>query len=108
MHHTVNLASLEQNFERVLRESERIYEEERSRLLRVEVLLLQDENDNLQEQLADNDGQMEILESAYGETKEDLSEAEEQLQSLHNDLKIKTRDLESCKVGLCGTWQGSS
>ncbi|KAL9616434.1 MAG: hypothetical protein Q9160_008686 [Pyrenula sp. 1 TL-2023] len=98
MHHTVNLAFLEQNFERVLRESERICEEERSRLLRVEVLFLQDENDSLQEQLADNDGQMEILESAYGETKEDLSEAEEQLRSMHNDLKVKSRDLESCKA----------
>lgn len=98
LNHTVGIAHLEQEYERTLRESERIYEAERSRLLRVEILLLQDEKDNFQEQLEDNDGRLDALESVYEETREDLVEAEEQLQFMQNDLKVKSRDLESCKV----------
>ena len=55
-------SQLEYAYEHSLREGDRIYEEERVRDLRVQILLLEDENDTLREQLDDSNVEVENLE----------------------------------------------
>jgi hypothetical protein len=59
---SLKTTQLEQAYERALQQSERIYKEERERVLRVQLLLLEDENDAIQDQLAESEAQIEKLE----------------------------------------------
>src|SRR3984885_15988798 len=85
---------LEQAYQRALRQSERIYEEERARALRVQLLLLEDENDALQDQLAESEAQIEKLEEGHDEVQESLTQTEADLQRTQIDLKSRLRDID--------------
>lgn len=91
-------AQLERAYESALREAERIYEEERARVLRVQLLLLQDENDVLQDQVEENSMQLENLEAGNDELRQQLLETEADLQRVQAELKVRMRDLERCKA----------
>ena len=97
---TLQTTQLEQVYERALRECERIYEEERSRVLRVQVLLLEDENDDLQEQLVETDLRLEKLEGGHEEIQEQLVVTEADLQRAQGNLKSRLRDIEHYKAEL--------
>src|SRR5690349_14106068 len=77
---SLTTANAEQAFERALRQSDRICEEEKLRTFRVQLLLLEDENDTLQEQLAENEDQIEKLEDGREELRQRLTETESDLQ----------------------------
>ena len=91
---------LEQAYERALRQSERIYEEERSRALRLQLLVLEDENDVLQEQLVDDEVQLERLEDSRDELQNQQLQTEADLQRTQVDLKSRLRDIEHYKAEL--------
>ena len=91
---SIKTTHLEQAYERALREAERIYEEERVRALRVQLLLLEDENDDLQEKLDMNDGELNKVEDNYDELRQQLSEVAEELQQVQTELKARMRDVE--------------
>jgi hypothetical protein len=91
---------LEQAYERALRQSERIYEEERSRTLRLEQILLAHENDTLQNQLAEVEAQLEGLEDREEEVQEQLGQLGADLQCAQNDLRARTREVERYRAEL--------
>ena len=91
---------LEQAYQRALHQSERIYEEERARALRVQVLLLEDENDGLQDQLAENEAQIEKLEDGNDDLRETLGGNEADLQRTQADLKGRLRDIDYYRAEL--------
>lgn len=85
---------LELAYERALRQAERIYEQERVRALRVQLLLLEDENDDLQEEAAENEDEQHHLEASNEELRAQVAEVEADLQQAQRDLKAQTRDLD--------------
>jgi hypothetical protein len=89
---------LEQRYERALHQSERIYEEERSRTLRLEQLLLAHENDALQQQLAEVEGQLEDLQDQEENAQEQLGQLDADLQRVQGDLRARTREVERYKA----------
>jgi septal ring factor EnvC (AmiA/AmiB activator) len=91
---------LEHAYERALQQSERIYEEERARALRVQLLLLEDENDALQDQLAESEAQIEKLEDGHDEVRESLLQTEADLQRAQTDLKSRLRDIDHYRAEL--------
>ena len=95
---SIKSRELEQAYERALREAERIYEGERVRALRVQLLLLEDENDDLQEQLDQNDAELNKSEDSNDDLRQQISEVMEELQQAQTDLKARVRDVEHCKT----------
>lgn len=91
---TVKTIHLEQQYERELRQTERIYEEERSRISRVEQLLHADENDTLQQQLADVEAQIEDLQDHEEIAQEQLGQLDADLQRAQSDIRARTREVE--------------
>ena len=97
---SLKTAQLELVYERALRQSERIYEEERIRALRVQMLLLEDDNDELQEQLGNTEGQLEKLEDQQDGLNDALVQTEADLQRAQTDLKSRMRDIDYYRTEL--------
>jgi hypothetical protein len=95
---SVRTVQLEHAYESALRQSERIYEEERSRILRVEQLLLAHENDALQQQLTELEAHLEDMEEHEESAQEQLCQLSADLQRAQNDLRTKTREVERYKA----------
>lgn len=93
-------AQFEQAYERALRQCEEIYELERQRQLRVQIMLLEDENDALQDQVAVDKIKVEDLEMGNDDTRHQLAEVEADLQQAEVELRSRTRELESYKAQL--------
>lgn len=91
-------AKLAQAYERALRQCEEIYELERQRQLRVQIVLLEDENDSLQDQVAESEIKVEDLELSSDDIRHQLAELEADLQQTEIDLRSRTRELESYKA----------
>ncbi|KAL2392326.1 hypothetical protein ABEF95_004528 [Exophiala dermatitidis] len=91
-------AQLEISYERALRQAERIYEEERVRALRVQLLLLEDENGELQEQAMRNEDEQNDLAQTNEDLKAQFSDLEVELQQTQMDLKTRSRDIEHLKA----------
>jgi septal ring factor EnvC (AmiA/AmiB activator) len=97
---SLKTTQLEYAYERALQQSEHIYEEERARALRVQLLLLEDENDTLQDQLAESEAQIEKLEEGHDELRESLTQTEADLQRAQADLKSRLRDIDHYRAEL--------
>ena len=95
---SIQSSHLEQVYERALREAERIYDEERVRGLRVQLLLLEDQNDELQERVDENNDELLNAADANEELRQQISEVAEDLQQTQSDLKARMRDLEHYKT----------
>ncbi|OCT46276.1 putative -like methyltransferase protein [Cladophialophora carrionii] len=95
---SIKTTQLELAYERALREAERIYEEEQGRALRVQLLLLQHENDDLQQHIEEEEEEHQHMEDTNEELRAQLAEAEAGLQQTQMDLKARTRDLEHLKT----------
>ena len=95
---SLKTTNLEQAYQNALREAERIYEEERFRVLRVQLLLTQDENDLLQDHLAARDAQASDLEYSNDVLRHDIEQTETDLQKTIAELKLRSREVERCKA----------
>lgn len=91
---------LEQAYECALRQSERVYEEERSRTLRLQQLLLVHENDDLQQQLAEAEAHLEDREDQVENGQEQLGQLDVDLQRAQSDLRARTREVERFRAEL--------
>ena len=91
-------AQLEQAYERALRQCEEIYELERQRQLRVQIILLEDENGSLQDQVAESEIKLEDLELNNDDIRQQLIEVEADLQQAEIELRSRIRELESYKA----------
>ncbi|KAI9762553.1 MAG: 2' O-ribose methyltransferase [Chaenotheca gracillima] len=90
--------SLEQAYEKSAHAIETILQDENARKLRLHILLLEDENDDLHEQLTQNDDHVDVLEGELGERQERLVELEFELRRAQSDARSKTRELEGAKA----------
>lgn len=95
---TLKTAQLEHVYQRCLREAERICEDEKVRNLRVQVLLLEDENDELQEKIDNSNDEVEKLEESNDEMRTRLGDVEAELERLSNELKARLRDIDHYKA----------
>lgn len=95
---SLRTAQLEQAYERALREAERIYAEERARTFRVQILLLEDENNGLQDQLATQDEQIGEWEEKYESLWCDHEELRAEHQNVQMELRARARDIEHCRT----------
>lgn len=95
---SMRTSQLELAYERALRQAERIYEEERVRAIRVQLLLLEDENDDLQEQALQYEDQHNYLEETNEELRDQVSVVESDLQQTQMDLKARLRDLDHLRA----------
>ncbi|RVX73440.1 hypothetical protein B0A52_03082 [Exophiala mesophila] len=95
---SLKTAHLELVYERALRQAERIYEEERVRALRVQLLLLEDENEELQEHAMKQEDQQVFLEETNEELLDSVAAAETELLQTQMDLKARERDLDHLKA----------
>ncbi|KIV95097.1 hypothetical protein PV10_02789 [Exophiala mesophila] len=95
---SLKTAHLELVYERALRQAERIYEEERVRALRVQLLLLEDENEELQEHAMKQEDQQVFLEETNEELLDSVAAAETELLQSQMDLKARERDLDHLKA----------
>ena len=92
--------SLEAAYEKCNHATNLVVEEEKARLLRLQVVLLEDENDELNEQLLREDDRIERLESAAQDMQQRLDGAEKDNEHLRGQLRAKTRDVDFLKVRL--------
>lgn len=95
---SIKTAQLELAYERALRDAERIYEEERIRAFRVQVLLLEHENDELAEKAEKGEDDQQQLEDINEELRAHLTEVEAELQQTQMDLKARMRELDHLKT----------
>lgn len=91
---------LDQAHQCALRNSERIYEEERLRTLRLQQLLLAHENDALQQELIDIEVQLEDQKNHDDDAQERLGQLEAELQRAQGELRARTREVERYKAEL--------
>ena len=95
---SVKSTQLELAYERALREAERIYEEERVRALRVQLLLLEHDNDDLQEQAEKDDDERRHMDDVNEDLRAHLADVEADLQHTQMDLKARIRDLDHLRT----------
>lgn len=93
-----NCCALELAYETSLQQSEALYEEERARRLRAQILLLEDDNDNLHEQLTQDEARIDELTEVGEDQKSQLVKTRNSLDNSHSDLRLKAREIETLKV----------
>ncbi|KAK5301405.1 hypothetical protein LTR99_006372 [Exophiala xenobiotica] len=98
MAQSIKSAQLELVYERALREAERIYEEERVRALRVQLLLSEYDNDELHEQAERDEDEKEYLEETNEELLSHLADVQVDLFQTQAELKGRLRDLDHLKT----------
>jgi len=77
-----------------------IVKDEAARRLRLRILLLESENDDLHEQLAVADDRINVLPQEGEELRVQFEEAQEDARKHESELRIQTRELSNLKV-LC-------
>lgn len=89
-------AQLELEFDRAKQQAERIYEDERARILRVDLLLQEYANGELQEQIEHiQDVKLKRSEDQVEDLSTRLAEIEEQYQQTQTELKTCLRDIDT-------------
>lgn len=89
---------LEKDYERALRQTQSILQDEATRVLRVRLMVLEHENDSLQDLIMGAGDRLEDLENAEADAKDGLIEAEDSLQRAQYDLRLKAREIETLKA----------
>ena len=90
--------ALELAYEKSLQRSEALYEGERTRRLRTQILLLEHNNDTLHEQLIQDEERIGELTEVGEDLKSQLMRAHNSLDNSHSDLRLKSREIETLKV----------
>lgn len=85
-------------YEESLRKADIIIQEESTRRLKIQLLLLQDDNNDLNEQLAEDEERIEDLEGERDTLRQELEHIEANLQQHENDSKVQARELSSLKA----------
>ena len=85
-------------YQESIRKSDLIIKDEAARRLRLRILLLENENDELHEQLALEDDRFDKLEQECSELQKQVEAAEIETQHRETELRIKARELSNLKV----------
>lgn len=89
---------LELAYQEALQNTELIVKDEASRRLRLQVLLLENEADELHLQLATGDERIDGLEEENEDLRARLDQAQEDVKRVETDLRLQTRELNNIKV----------
>ncbi|KAI9836835.1 MAG: hypothetical protein M1819_001000 [Sarea resinae] len=100
LRHALQIKTQELASETILRDVKIICEQEETRRIRVRLLLLEDENDDLRDQLAQDDDRIDELERSLDDLRAELDEREADLQRAQTDLRAKTRESDTLKAEL--------
>ena len=85
-------------YEKSRKQTDIVYVEERTRQLRLHILLLKDDNDHLHEQLAQGDGRIDGLNTCCSELQGSLDATQGSLDTAQSDLRLRLREIETLKV----------
>ena len=96
----LDTCTLDLAYERCLHQQYAIQENEKIRRLRVHLILLETHNEALQRQIANNDDYAQELEQSQDALKAKIKEAGISLEITQGDLRIKSREIETLKVGI--------
>ena len=77
-----------------------VIKDEDARRLRLQIILLQNEKDELHEQLGSADDRIDILEQEGGEIRAELDHTRDDLQRQETECRIQARELSIMKVRL--------
>ena len=87
-----------------MRNVELIIKDEGARRLRLRILMLENENDDLHEQLALGDDRIDVLEQENQEIRSQLDRAQEDVLRQENELRTQSRELNNLKVSVIGMY----
>lgn len=90
--------NLELIYVQCARKNDLLFREEDARQLRLRILLLEDENDDLHDQLAQEDDRIDLLEKENEELQERVTEALRDLKLAQTEVRAKGRELDTIKV----------
>ncbi|TVY58810.1 hypothetical protein LCER1_G000565 [Lachnellula cervina] len=93
-------SSLEVAYQEALRNTDSIVKDEAARRLRLRILMLENENDDLHEQLALGDDRIDVLEQEGDELREQLERAQDETQRHEADARVQTRELNNLRAEL--------
>ena len=85
-------------YERTCQEVDAVCRIEETRRLRLQRILLEDENQDLHAQLEEDDGRIDRLETSILDIQTDLDVALRDSEAAQRDLKTRTREVENLKV----------
>jgi hypothetical protein len=85
-------------YQETLRNADIIIKDEGARRLRLRILMLENENDELHEQLALGDDRIDALEQEGKQLRGQLGHAQEGLCQQEAELRIQTREFQNLKV----------
>src|SRR4051812_33372446 len=91
-------ATLELNLERSTRAVETVKKDEDIRKLRLQLVLLEDENEELNTQLIQEEEHTDTLQQDLDDALARSTRLEDEISNLTNELRIKTREVETMKV----------
>jgi chromosome segregation ATPase len=95
----LNTRAQEIAYEKSLQQSEVVFHNEKTRQFRLQILLLENRNEDLHAQLSTDDECIEELMNYCKEVEARLELAGDSLQSTQSDLRVKSREVETLKVG---------
>ncbi|CZT41546.1 related to USO1 Intracellular protein transport protein [Rhynchosporium secalis] len=98
--HLTKTQRLELAYQENVRNTEMIIKDECARRLRLRILLLENENDELHEQLAVGDDRNDILEQTTTELRNQLSDIQEDFRRQECELRVQGRELNNLKAEL--------
>ncbi|RAL59355.1 hypothetical protein DID88_006845 [Monilinia fructigena] len=91
---------LELAYQEALQNTELIVKDEASRRLRLQILLLENENDDMHAQLAAGEDRMDGLEEGNEDLQARLDQAEEDAKKMEAEMRVQTRELKNVKAEL--------
>jgi hypothetical protein len=91
-------------YRETLRNAELIIKDEGARRLRLRILMLENENDDLHEQLALGDDRIDVLEQENQEIRSQSDRAQEDVLRQENELRTQSRELNNLKVSVIGMY----
>ncbi|KAG0652369.1 rRNA methyltransferase [Hyphodiscus hymeniophilus] len=98
--HLTKSQALEHAYQEGLLKADLIVKDEAARRLRLRILLLENENDDLHEQLALADDRIDILEQEGEELRGQVDEAQEDARKQESELRAQARELNNLKAEL--------
>ncbi|PVH80725.1 hypothetical protein DL98DRAFT_654425 [Cadophora sp. DSE1049] len=98
--HLSKTQCLELAYQENLRNTEMIIKDEGARRLRLRILMLENENDELHEQLAVGDDRNDLLEQTAGDLRDQLSDTQENVRRQEAELRVQSRELNNMKAEL--------
>ncbi|MCJ1273402.1 hypothetical protein MMC21_001193 [Puttea exsequens] len=91
---------LELSYEKASRQVDIVTEAEKIRQLQVQILLLEDDNDELRSQLAQDDEHIDDMEEDNRALQESLQICQSNFKSVQGELRMKNREVETLKAEL--------